>query len=197
MDLRWTREDSNGDVSEVSLMSPNVSSVVTQFLGSFCAKTCFADKFSAYLKARLRVDTRLREFYESGFLRNRKLTAYWKKKSSQDRLVHRISKTFASACGDGDASSPAHLHILWGNWGRKPNALKGSSSTPGIGLRRYVHKRLSRGLQVVVSSEDVAKLVTKKLPDGCLEAPIQCLKVGPPAFATCVEIVGATRLVVY
>ena len=40
--------------------------------------------------------------------------------------------------------------MFYGDWGKNPNALKGSAPTPGIGLRRRVHQS---GIETVTTSE--------------------------------------------
>ena len=55
------------------------------------------------------------------------------KRSSEDKLKDRIRKTFI------EGSDSKEVCIIWGNWGRNPN-LKHQPPTPGIGLRRNIHK---------------------------------------------------------
>jgi Putative transposase DNA-binding domain len=132
--LQWTSADGEAIV----LSSPNVTTVTTRYLSRFNTKTCRLDRFMALVQARLHIDKHMRGFYTSGFLRHQKTTSYWNKKRSQDRLVDRIRSTYGVSC-TGHATA---VFVMWGNWGRHPNALRGSASTPGIGLRRFIHHRL-------------------------------------------------------
>lgn len=76
----------------------------------------------------------LRSFYEGSFFRSSKYSVYLAKKASQDRLVDRLRNVF----GAGNKA----VVVFWGNWGAAPNALRNGPPTPGIGLRRFVHRRL-------------------------------------------------------
>ena len=114
---------------------PTIEDVETKFLCSVTSKSCKLDRFDAYLQARERVQVHLKAFYCQTFFRSSKYSVYLAKKSSEDKLVDRIRNTFAE---EGKA-----LVIFWGNWGRLPNRLRNGPSTPGIGLRRFIHRRLS------------------------------------------------------
>jgi len=86
-------------------------------------------RFETYLVLRLRVTATLRPFYQRRSHRRRQYRALLGRRSSEDRLITNLRKTF----GEEQAV------ILWGNWGRNPN-IKHQPPTPGIGLRRAVHK---------------------------------------------------------
>ena len=88
-----------------------------------------------YLDARQRVGSYLRHFYEGAYFRSRKYSVYLATKASKDKLVDKLRDTFGSG---GRA-----IVIFWGNWGRHPNALRNGPPTPGIGLRRFIHRRLA------------------------------------------------------
>jgi hypothetical protein len=136
--LSWTAADG----SERRLESPNVSAVLSDYLGSFNSKSSRPATFDAYIQARQRVDGLLRPFFEAAFHRHAKYSVFLAKRASQDRLVDRIRNTFGG--GRGCGGQPKGVLIFWGNWGARPNGLKGSPSTPGIGLRRFVHRRLCK-----------------------------------------------------
>ena len=78
--------------------------------------------------------------------RTSKYTKYWGKKSSEDSLVDKIRKKFGT---DGKA-----IVIFWGNWGKAPNALRNGPPTPGIGIRRFVHRRLLNDRRQLVQGEE-------------------------------------------
>jgi len=115
--------------------SPSIQDVETKFLRSVTSTSCKPDRFDAYLLARRRVQAHLKAFYRQTFFRSSKYSVYLAKKSSEDKLVDRIRDTFAE---EGKA-----LVVFWGNWGLQPNRLRNGPSTPGIGLRRFIHRRLS------------------------------------------------------
>ena len=55
---------------------------------------------------------------------------YCRRRSFTEKLCNRIITLFQR-----------EAVLLWGNWGRTPNGLRHQPSTPGIGLRRQVHRR--------------------------------------------------------
>ena len=132
---RLRRHDLDPGTNERFEGSPSIEDVETKFLCSVTSKSCKLDRFEAYLAARERVQVHLKAFYSQTFFRSSKYSVYLAKKSSEDKLVDRIRNTFAEK---GKA-----LVIFWGNWGRLPNRLRNGPSTPGIGLRRFIHRRLS------------------------------------------------------
>ena len=136
--LRWIDPTTGQDVE---MISPTVSDVCTKYLSRFTAKTCDANSFDAYIKARAEVERQLRPFYESAFFRHQKYSVYLAKKASEDRLIDRIRNKFGGAASRDNRQQA--IFIAWGNWGKRPNAIKGTGSTPGIGLRRKVHQRLA------------------------------------------------------
>jgi hypothetical protein len=88
----------------------------------------------------------LRSFYEGSFFRSSKYSVYLAKKASHDRLVDRLRNVF----GAGNKA----VVVFWGNWGAAPNALRNGPPTPGIGLRRFVHRRLLHDRRRVESVAD-------------------------------------------
>ena len=91
-------------------------------------KSCCLGPYTRYLALRLEISVHLRPFYQRTGHRRRQYRALLGRKSSEDRLCNNIAETFGG------------MVIFWGNWGRNPN-LKHQPPTPGIGLRRQVHKR--------------------------------------------------------
>ena len=118
------------------LQSPSVEDIETRYLRDFNSKTCNGDRFLAYLTARTQVAHHLSGFYQRAFFRSNKFTVYLGTKSCNDKLVDRIKNAYRGENGQT-------IVIMWGNWGQRPNALRNGPSTPGIGLRRMVHRRLS------------------------------------------------------
>ena len=119
--------------------SPSIEDIEIKFLRSVTSKSCKPDRFRAYLEARERVQVHLKAFYCQTFFRSSKYSVYLAKKASEDKLFDRIRNTFAE---EGKA-----LVIFWGNWGRQPNRLRNGPSTPGIGIRRFIHRRLATDTQ--------------------------------------------------
>lgn len=98
-------------------------------------KSCYSDNYRAYLKKRFGPDGReLEDLYKATTFRRQAFRVFCGRKSADDKFINRIEKTFKT-------TDDTKLVILYGNWGRNPN-LKHSPPTPGIGLRRRVHRRV-------------------------------------------------------
>jgi len=117
------------------LFSPSVEDIETKYLKDSSLKTCFIDRFSASLGTRVVVSHLLKQFYERAFFRTNKYAVYLGTKACNDKLFDQIRNTF----GKDDKT----IVIFWGNWGQRPNSLRNGPPTPGIGLRRLIHRRLS------------------------------------------------------
>jgi hypothetical protein len=128
-------------VGDTVLKAPTIEEIETVFLTTFNTKSCSADRFVAYLGGRRLVAPHLAAFYRGACFRSSKYSTYLAKKASEDKLVDRIRNMFGS---DGKA-----IVIFWGNWGQQPNSLRNSPSTPGIGLRRFIHRRLMNDVRHV------------------------------------------------
>jgi hypothetical protein len=103
------------------------------------SKSCFFDNFKKYRLARLGVEPLLKEFFLRSCHRRRRLRARIGKTSSEELLINKIVNTFDLELDEHKKVTNAIL--VWGNWGLNPN-LKNQPPTPGIGLRRVVHKRI-------------------------------------------------------
>jgi hypothetical protein len=119
----------------------SVHHVETRVLSMFSSKTCISSRYEEYLLARQDVSARLRQFYEMAYFRTSKYTVYLRTKASRDRMVDRIRNIFG---GRGPDEHRRAIVVFWGDWGMRPNALRNGPSSPGIGLRRFVHARLKR-----------------------------------------------------
>jgi hypothetical protein len=126
-------------IGNTILKAPTIEEIETVFLTTFNTKSCSADRFAAYLQGRRLVAPHLYAFYRGAYFRSRKYSSYLAKKASEDKLVDRIRNTFGS---NGKA-----IVIFWGNWGQQPNSLRNNPSTPGIGLRRFIHRRLKNDVR--------------------------------------------------
>ena len=102
------------------------------------AKSCNMDTFQNYIKERRTVEESLTQLYAKPCFRRRKYRSLLGKRSSEDKLVHKIKTTFDAVSKRGTEHGHK-LIIMWGNWGRNPN-LRHQPPSPGIGLRRRIHR---------------------------------------------------------
>ena len=93
------------------------------------------ETFSSYLKERNIVKHDLKQLYTQPSFRRRQYRTYLGKRSSEDKFTNKIAKTFTPP----EKGGRKKIVIMWGNWGKNPN-LKHQPPTPGIGLRRKVHR---------------------------------------------------------
>ena len=129
----------------------NLEEFETQVLNLYTKKSCFFDKFKMYSTTRKSKEKELLALYSKPLFRQFKYLGYVKTKSSESKFASRTFKTFKTSslqskhsCATPkmlenaikEISTPKQFLIAWGNWGRQPNALKGCSPTPGIGIRR-------------------------------------------------------------
>jgi hypothetical protein len=136
------------------LSSPSVEEVETRFLREHSARSSRPEAFREYLAARREVDPHLTPFYQGAYFRSSKYSIHLA--TSQDRFVDRIRNAFGGGTAfsfalrakreekaNGSADGGRAVVVAWGNWGRLPNALRNSGPTPGVGFRRFVHRRLA------------------------------------------------------
>jgi hypothetical protein len=96
------------------------------------SKSCFLDSFGKYLKKRSSCFDVLHDFFLKDSHRRRRYRARLGRQSSEDKLKNMIQEKFGIP--------EKKIVIFWGNWGRNPN-MKHQSPSPGIGLRRRLHKQ--------------------------------------------------------
>lgn len=124
----------------------------TKVMSETSKKSCYYDTFLKYCRARASKEAELRVVYGHPVFRQFKFLGYCQTKSSEDRFAHKVQATFSKSSEplkskktfkslDPEMLKNAkkvtnELVIGWGNWGKNPNALKGSAPTPGIGIRR-------------------------------------------------------------
>lgn len=128
-----------------------VDLIESQVLNRTSKNSCHLFLFKRYACVRERHAQRFQDCYSHPMFREFKFLFHCQKKSSEDKFIDRVKKTFTSpnakpvgSCtfpmmvqnASKDASQCNGLLIGWGNWGKAPNAIKGVGSTPGIGLRR-------------------------------------------------------------
>lgn len=120
----------------------------TTVMNQSCKKSCLLETFFAYSKARKVKEKELFSVYSKPVFRQFKFLSYCKTKSSEDKFADHVSKFFKEpstqtmSCvtkemidNNKKLDSRKDYLIAWGNWGKKPNSLKGSVPTPGVGIR--------------------------------------------------------------
>lgn len=129
----------------------------------FACRTCNTARYSEYLVARHTVRGALSPFYQRAFFRQVRYTVYLGTKSSEDKLADKIRHSFGA---DGRA-----VVVLWGNWGSDPNKLRNGAPTPGIGLRRFIHRRLQNdnrdGATYLGATLTVSERMTSSVCNAC------------------------------
>lgn len=123
-------------------------------LNKYCKRSCHFDTFKGYCQARKAREDELIALYSHPIFRQFKFTQHCKVKSSESKFSTRIFNTFKDGmvkkrrCMDNkmlyNASktvrSQKEIVIVWGDWGKAPNTIKGLQPTPGIGLRKSMEK---------------------------------------------------------
>lgn len=126
----------------------NIEQYETTVMNQSCKKSCLFETFNAYAKARKVKEVDLFHVYSKPVFRQFKFLTFCKTKSSEDKFANRLSSVFKESAdhfmpcltqemidNNKKISKIDDLLIAWGNWGKNPNSLKGSSPTPGIGIR--------------------------------------------------------------
>lgn len=119
----------------------------TTILNQFPKSSCFYDTFKQYCKTKNESKQLFIDCYNHEAFRQFKFLTFVKTRSSEMKFMSKIKKEFKRP----DTRSPTCVSVEmrlnamkqttdftigWGNWGKNPNALKGTAPTPGIGLRR-------------------------------------------------------------
>ena len=124
----------------------------TQVMNRYQKRSCHPETFRRYACSRKRIEPKITNCYQHPMFREFKFLVYSKTKSSEDRFKHKIFETFKDSQTEVDygkcssdvmkanaskeVSKCQDFLIGWGDWGKKPNALKCGGPTPGIGIRR-------------------------------------------------------------
>jgi hypothetical protein len=137
------------------LENPSVADYESRYMSETSKKTCYSNTFQEYWNRR-RVILKS-PIYEEPWFRTNKFTVYCKEKSSEAKFFNKIKETFSkpkelSSWLERDTTGQFEMIkenikkqefsgfvIGYGNWGKNPN-LKNNDPTPGIGLRRRLHK---------------------------------------------------------
>jgi hypothetical protein len=143
----------------------NVEQYETEQLSKASKKSCSTKIFEEHLKLRKQYEHCAWKCYEHSYFRQSKFSVYCKTKSSEQKFVNDIKgfikdnsiknypwmkiedtnlikNNYQRKVIDKKKNEIANMVILYGNWGRSPN-IKNNQPTPGIGLRRRIHKQIS------------------------------------------------------
>ena len=133
----------------------------TEVMSTTTSRTCHLERFLLYVALRREIEPEAKRLYARPIFRQHKFLVHCKTKSSDQRFVNRILPTFSRPAGppyhwmtadrpecrsalrnvaNRSHATRSEVVLLYGDWGRNPN-LRGSAPTPGIGLRRKIHKR--------------------------------------------------------
>ena len=88
--------------------------------------------YADYLSSRSKSSRQLAEFYEQEKWRGWRFRIFCARKSSEDRMLNRISDTYGRDCT-----------IYYGNWSSSGHQIKGCLPTPNEGTRRLISKRFN------------------------------------------------------
>jgi hypothetical protein len=127
------------------------------------SRSCEVETFDTYVRLRLKYESFLESCYARAVFRNHRFRSYCRRKSWTDMTIDAIDAKFSGPCRSephawmrknaindpvykriiSEARKDTHkqLVIAYGNWGRS-TTLRGNKPTPGIGLRRAIHKRI-------------------------------------------------------
>jgi hypothetical protein len=122
------------------------------------SKSCHFDTFIGWMKDKLHNENQQKACYEMPKFRNDRFSNYVLKKKSEDKFIKRLDefvkkgrlKSSKHKSNDKidsmikknvDKKKYSHVVMFYGNWGKNPN-LKNNPPTPGIGLRRIIHKHI-------------------------------------------------------
>jgi len=100
-------------------------------LSSKNSKTNNIDKFKEYIKEKLLLNDKLKDFYENELIRKMKWRSFICKRQSEDNLLNNIENKFGKS---------NDLLISYGNWNNSKK-MKHIMPTMGIGMRKILEKR--------------------------------------------------------
>ena len=112
-----------------------VSQAENQCMGKTNSRSCHLGAFLQYVATWLRLEQQMLQCYTAKRHRRHHFASHCRERSFEDKLCNAIETTFKTDPSD-------QVVALWGNWGKQPNGLRHQPPTPGIGLRRKVHKRV-------------------------------------------------------
>ncbi len=98
-------------------------------LSNYCCKTVDYKKFKEFIKAKHKVNKKVKKFYQEQLYRKLNWRTKTYRQKSEDKFIHRIEKTFDN-----------NFVIIYGDWSRSTQ-MAGLPSTMGIGLRKLMAKK--------------------------------------------------------
>jgi hypothetical protein len=138
----------------------SVSAYESEVLSQASHKSCVPATFRRHLQLRFPYEGGAWKVYSRPLFRQSKFLVYCAKKSVVQKFINRIKSTFSKPVKTSRHEWMKHstrpevddikrnarlatskLVIMYGDWGRNPN-LRNSAPTPGIGLRRLIHKHI-------------------------------------------------------
>lgn len=146
------------------IVDPSVHDYECNIMSQHSFKSCILSTFLEYVAHRAAVSTVSKQVYRRPIFRQHKFLVHSKIKSTDTRFVNSIAPFFTSGTNPKTPQWMLHTDdaliqdkiipnftttsiptqnviILMGDWGRNPN-LRGSASTPGVGLRRKINRKV-------------------------------------------------------
>ena len=166
--LKYSSGQRNTDTLKKQRMAQNlqyrkkydVHDYECEILSKISKKSCILSKFIEYLKLREKYELQALLVYRRPIFRQHKFLAHTLRKSSIAKFVNKIEPTFLREetvntkrkkwMNDHQSTQPifdnvknkkTKIAILYGNWGKSTN-LRNNDPTPGVGLRRLIHKKI-------------------------------------------------------
>lgn len=118
-----------------TLVCPNGDSVEeNERVTTYVSKTCAYANFVAYIRSRRELEKQVvPTMYSRPTVRKLRFSAMSHTKSSEDRLLQQVVKTFGS-------QEQAGITVAWGNWSLREN-MRHFIPTPGVGLRQRLRRK--------------------------------------------------------
>ena len=107
-------------------------------LSKFNSKTLKIEEYKKFIVQKTKINDNVKEFYNNILFRKLNFRRYVKTKQSEYKLLDEIENKFLTT---KDKLNGKKLLILFGNWSKGGNTLKGTVSTPGISFKRLLNKR--------------------------------------------------------
>jgi hypothetical protein len=102
-------------------------------LSKYNCKTNNINKFKEYIKEKIKLNDKIKDFYENELMRKMKWRSFICKRRSEDKLLNTIEKKFGKK---------EDIIISYGNWNNSKQ-MKNIMPTLGIGMRKIIHKRFN------------------------------------------------------
>ena len=136
--LRYTapqrRFESNKKRNSIVLQKEKIKNNIIEEETKLSKKNCKTNninKFKEYIKEKLILNDKLKEFYENELMRKMKWRSFICKRRSEDKLLNNIEKKFGKS---------NDILISYGNWNNSKQ-MKNIIPTLGLGMRKIIHKK--------------------------------------------------------